>query len=150
MVCAIVQFMYDDLYKSLFDVVNFFIQPGQDRKLLKRAGVTLDAALFPLLMTIARFGSLNITDLAERVGRDHSTISRQINKLVILKLVTVLVSGQDKRIRCLSLTESGKIMTKKIATTRRIMMKEALKDWNEPELITLRSELKRLAETLKR
>ena len=51
--------MYDRLYKSLFEVVSFFIRPKQDKLLMEKAGISLDTALFPLLMRIAHEGPLD-------------------------------------------------------------------------------------------
>lgn len=144
----IVQAMYDDMHASLFAIVAFFNRPYQDSRLLKRAGVSLDTALFPLLMRIAHQGSLGLVELAEQVGRDHSTVSRQADKLVRLGLVSSAAGVKDRRVRRLTLTNKGTQVAKKIIVTRRVMMKEALKGWSKQERKTLQENLRRLAETL--
>ncbi|MEI9906979.1 MAG: hypothetical protein WDO06_02885 [Actinomycetota bacterium] len=88
--------MNDEIYKSLFEIVSFFNRPKQDKLLLQKSGVSLDTALFPLISRIAFFGSLGIVDLAEQVDRDHSTVSRQVDKLIGLGLVAPIAKVSDK------------------------------------------------------
>lgn len=142
------QVMYDDLYKSLFEIVSFFDRPRQDKLLTRKTGITLDRALFLLLMRIAHHGSLGIVELANQVDKDHSTVSRQVDKLVDLELVTSGYGRDDKRVRKISLSPTGKALVSKIAVTRGAMMREALKDWSGQELTELQSSLKHLAMTI--
>src|SRR5208282_2837102 len=68
------------LHEALIDVVGFFNRPQNDVILLREAGVSLDRALFPLLVLIQRRGPLGVGELADRVGRDYTTVSRQVAK----------------------------------------------------------------------
>ena len=144
-----VQRIYDGLYRSLFEIVSFFIRPKQDRLLLQKAGVALDTALFPLMMQIARHGELGIVELASEVDRDHSTVSRQVDKLVTRGLVAPTDQVADRRARRVRLTEAGEAITDKITTARRAMMRIALKDWSEQELAALQDGVRHLAETIR-
>ena len=141
--------MYDELYESLFELVSFFIHPKQDRRLLSKTGVSLDTALFPLLMRIAQHASLRIVELAQAVDKDHSTVSRQIDKLIALGLVAPTEHCSDKRVREIRLTLAGRAITKRIAATRRKMMREALRDWDEQQVAELQASLGHLAETVR-
>ena len=80
---------------ALIDVVGFFNRPQNDAILLREAGVSLDRALFPLLVLIQRRGPLGVGELADRVGRDYTTVSRQVAKLENLGLVARR-AGQDR------------------------------------------------------
>ena len=79
-------------------------RPQRDRALLQEAGVSLDRALFPLLIVIERKGLL-VVELADLVGRDYTTVSRQLanNKFTTrsraesIALVTPLPFGGDDR-----------------------------------------------------
>jgi DNA-binding MarR family transcriptional regulator len=142
--------MYDELYKSLFEIVSFFTRPRQDKLLLQKAGVSLDTALFPLLMRIAYYGSLGIVALAEQVDRDHSTVSRQVDKLIATGLISPVDQKDDKRVRKVALTDAGKGIVSKIAATRQAMMRNALQDWDEQQLSELHSGLEHLAETIRK
>jgi len=87
-----------DLATILLDLIGFFNSPRQDDALLKAASVQLDRALFPLLLRIGTMGPLNVAELAELVGRDPSTVSRQVAKLEGWRLVE-RVGGEDRRTR---------------------------------------------------
>ena len=50
--------------------------------------VSLDRALFPLLIAIKRKGPIGVVELAELVGRDYTAVSRQITKLDGLGLIS--------------------------------------------------------------
>src|SRR5215467_12184501 len=65
-------------YDALFDLIGLMNQPQRDSALLQEAGVSLDRALFPLLVVIGRRDAVGIIELAGLVGRDHSTVSRQV------------------------------------------------------------------------
>jgi len=138
---------YDQLYRSLFEIVSFFVSPKQDKLLLQSAGVSLDTALFPLLMQIAYRGAVGIGELASQVGRDHSTVSRQVDKLLVHDLVTQTDESSDKRVRQVALTDAGKAISDRIAATRRAKMRQALHGWNEKQLVELLDSLHHLAET---
>ncbi len=75
------------LHEALIDVVGIFNRPQNDVVLLREAGVSLDRALFPLLVLIQRRGPLGVGALADWVGRDYTTVSRQVAKLERLDLV---------------------------------------------------------------
>jgi DNA-binding MarR family transcriptional regulator len=144
-----VQVMNDELLKPLFEIVSFFNRPRQDKALIKRAGVSLDTALFPLLMRIGLQGPIGIVELSDQVNRDYSTVSRQVDKLVHLGVAEASNEAQDKRVRYIMATSAGKEIINKIVKTRKVMMREALKDWSAAEISQLEVVLNKLAETLK-
>src|SRR5579875_26958 len=93
-------------YSALFDLIGLLNQPQRDLVLLQEADVSLDRALFQLLVTIERHGSVSIVELAGLVGRDHSTVSRQIAGLKRLDLVAPQKS-RDGREHKVVVTEKG-------------------------------------------
>jgi DNA-binding MarR family transcriptional regulator len=143
-----VQVMHDELLKPLFEIVSFFNRPRQDTALIKRAGVSLDTALFPLLMRIGSQGPIGIVELSDQVNRDYSTVSRQADKLIHLGVAEVLKEAKDKRVRYIIATSAGKKIINRIIKTRKIMMREALKDWSSDEVNQLEVVLNKLAATL--
>ena len=74
-------------------------RPQRDEALIKAAGIPLDRALFPLLVGIERFGPIGVVELADRVGRDYTTVSRQVAKLESLGLVERRPNPADRRVR---------------------------------------------------
>ena len=75
------------LHGAVLDIVGVMNRPQRDEVLIKAAGIPLDRALFPLLVGVERFGPIGVVELADRVGRDYTTVSRQIAKLESLGLV---------------------------------------------------------------
>src|SRR3546814_7282965 len=69
-------------------------------------GISLDGALFPLLVGIERRGPIGVVDLADGVGRDYTTVSRQVAKLEGLGLITRKADAKDRRIRMAAITRS--------------------------------------------
>jgi hypothetical protein len=53
-------------------------RPQRDDTLIREAGISLDRALFPLLVGIERRGPIGVVDLADGVGRDYTTVSWQV------------------------------------------------------------------------
>ena len=66
---------------ALVELIGFLNSPQRDDALLREAGVALDRALFPLLVRLGMSGPLSVAGLADQVGRDHTTLSRQLAKL---------------------------------------------------------------------
>lgn len=66
----------------------------------------LQATQFSLLVTIALAGPTPITQLAERLVMDRTTLTRNLKPLEKQGLLQV-ASGEDQRQRLVSLTESG-------------------------------------------
>jgi DNA-binding MarR family transcriptional regulator len=86
------------LHEALIDVVGIFNRPQNDVILLREAGVSLDRALFPLLVLTQRRGPRGVGELADRVGRDYTTVSRQVAKLESLGLIARRVGKTDRRV----------------------------------------------------
>jgi hypothetical protein len=76
-----------ELHASVLDIVGVFNSPERDAANLEDAGLTLERALFPLLVLIGKYGPIGVVDVATRVGRDYTTVSRQVARLEQLGLV---------------------------------------------------------------
>jgi len=116
--------------------MGFLSSPQRDEVLLGEAGVDLDRALFPLLVRLARSGPLSVARLADQVGRDHTTVSRQLAKLDGLELIT-RQGGDDRRVRTASLTGAGEAIVSAISDARRRLLSKALAAWSETDLANL-------------
>src|SRR5580700_6140538 len=92
------------LHAAVLDIVGVINRPQRDEVLIKAAGIPLDRALFPLLVGIERFGPIGVVDLADRVGRDYTTVSRQIARLESLGLVERREGAADRRVREAAIT----------------------------------------------
>jgi len=138
----------DALGRTLVDMMSFFASPQRDDALLREAGVELDRALFPLLVRLGMQGPLGVAELADQVGRDHTTVSRQLAKLETLKLVVRPDSSDDRRRRVAQLTAAGRRIVQAIVSARRRLLTQALASWSDKDLAALADLNRRFADTL--
>jgi DNA-binding MarR family transcriptional regulator len=137
-----------ELHHTLVDLVDLMNRPQRDSALLRVAGVSLDRALFPLLIVIERKGPIGVVELSELVGRDYTTISRQVAKLVGLRLINRRPSKTDNRMRELSVTAKGKDMTSDIDAARERMATALFATWSKRDLQELARLMRRFADDL--
>lgn len=131
---------FDDLHNALLMIVGTFNRPQRDQLLIKESNIQLDRALFPLLIQIGRFGPIGVVELAERAGRDYTTVSRQVAKLEELGLAQRQKNAKDKRVNEAVITAAGKAMTDKIDAARAQIYQNLFASWPDEE----RAELARL------
>jgi DNA-binding MarR family transcriptional regulator len=138
------------LHEALIDIIGVFNRPQNDVRLLREAGVALDRALFPLLVVIQRRGPLGVGELADRVGRDYTTVSRQVAKLESLELVVRRAGQTDRRVTEAVVTEKGQAMSDALDAGRERLAAEVLAGWSEQDLQELARLLRRFADDLMR
>lgn len=124
----------DELHRSLIGISDIINRLDVDARLLTASEVKLDRALFPLLSRLAMHEPLNTVDLANLVGRDHSTVSRQVARLEAGGLVDRVEVPTDKRARLLIASAAGRELLETIATVRRGWMEEHFSDWSQADL----------------
>lgn len=122
------------LHGALIRIASVMNRPRNDERLIEEAGVRLDRALFPLLVGIERVGPIGVVELADRVGRDYTTVSRQVAKLESLNLVSRQKSASDSRVREAVVTAEGQAMTDRIDMARQRMGREIFGEWRKEEL----------------
>jgi len=121
------------LHGALIDLVAVMNRPQNDERLIKEAGIALDRALFPLLVAIERRGPLGVVDLADGVGRDHTTVSRQVAKLEDLGLITRRARRTDRRVRQAVVTDEGRVLTKALDAARLRLAAPIFATWSEQD-----------------
>jgi DNA-binding MarR family transcriptional regulator len=139
---------FRSLHKSMLDIVTVMNRPQRDEHLLKAAGLSLERALFSLLISIAKYGPIGVVELAESVGRDHTTVSRQVARLEELGLVDRQAGKRDRRVREAVVTEKGRSMTDRIDNAREQIARVILADWSDEDLGQLSILLRRLADAM--
>lgn len=122
------------LHGALLDIVAMMNRPQRDEVLIKAAGIPLDRALFPLLVGIERFGPIGVVELADRAGRDYTTVSRQVAKLEQLGLVQRQPSAADRRVREAAISPKGKAMTDLVDQARDRIGRAIFASWEEREI----------------
>jgi DNA-binding MarR family transcriptional regulator len=108
--------MQEDLLQRLYTPELGSCVCAQVRKLARKLSSFYDALLAPenltitqysLLVNIARAGQLSHSVLAEKVGMERTTLTRNLRPLTRAKLVVAAI-GLDRRQHLLQLTAAGK------------------------------------------
>lgn len=138
------------LHGAMISIAGVMNRPRNDERLIEAAGIRLDQALFRLLVVIERRGPIGVVELADGLGRDHTTISRQVAKLEAMELVTRRGNAEDRRIREALIAPKGKAMTDKLDAARERMGREIFESWSAQDLDDLVRLMGRFAEALER
>ena len=138
-----------DLHGSLVEIVGVMNRPQRDEAMVREAGISLDRALFPLLVLVERLGPIGVVELADRVGRDYTTVSRQVAKLESLGLVVRQASALDRRVRESVITEKGKAMTDRVDDARERIGVSIFSTWEEGDFDNLVRLMRKFAEDIK-
>jgi len=135
-----------NLHGALVDLFTLMNEPQRDDTLLKEAGLSLDRALFPLLVGIERYGPIGVVDLAKKAGRDYTTVSRQVTKLEGLGLIERQPSETDRRINEAVITAKGQTLTDALDAARLRLAAPILAKWSEEDFTTLVRLLRRFVD----
>lgn len=138
-----------ELHGALVEIVGVMNRPQRDESMVRAAGISLDRALFPLLVLVERLGPIGVVELADRVGRDYTTVSRQVAKLETLGLVDRQESATDRRVREAVVTEKGKALTDRIDEARAKMGMAIFASWDTQDVEDLVRLMVKFAEAIK-
>ena len=123
-----------ELHEALIDIVSAINRPQRDEMMVREAGISLDRALFPLLVVIERRGPIGVVDLADRVGRDYTTVSRQVAKLEDLGLVERQAAAADRRVSQATVTAKGRAMTDAVDKARERIVGAMFATWDDRDV----------------
>lgn len=138
-----------ELHTAVLDIVGAMNRPQRDEALIKQAGIRLDRALFPLLVGIERYGPIGVVELADRVGRDYTTVSRQVAKLESLGLAKRQESAADRRVREAVITPKGKAMTDLVDAARERIGRAVFEAWEPRDVDELVRLMRKFADAFK-
>ncbi len=138
-----------ELHTAVLDIVGAMNRPQRDEALIKQAGIRLDRALFPLLVGIERYGPIGVVELADRVGRDYTTVSRQVAKLERLGLAKRQESAADRRVREAVITPKGKAMTDLVDAARERIGRAVFEAWEPRDVDELVRLMRKFADAFK-
>src|SRR5688572_25684249 len=138
-----------ELHGSLLDIASAMNRPQRDAYMVRAAGIPLERALFPLLVGVEKVGPIALVELADRVGRDYTTVSRQVAKLEALGLVTRESNMVDRRVRKVAITPRGKAMTNRVDSARARIGRTILASWEPHEVETLIRLMRKFADAMK-
>jgi len=110
-----------------------------------RSGVDVDRSGIVILGTLHRLGPLRLSDLADDIGLDRSTLSRQVAAVVRGGYVQKTEDPADARASLLILTPRGHAARKKLADAWGDIVVELLADWTHDDQAQLGHLLGKLA-----
>jgi DNA-binding MarR family transcriptional regulator len=138
------------LHEALIDIISVINRPQRDEMMVREAGISLDRALFPLLVVVERRGPIGVVDLADRVGRDYTTVSRQVAKLERLGLVKRQTATADRRVSQATVTAKGKAMTDAVDEARQRIAAATLARWDDRDVKELVRLMRMFADAVNR
>jgi len=122
--------------------------PGRMRRSIAATGGPIDPSGFPMLRWIEAWGPLRLTDLAERVGLDASTVSRRVRDLEDKGLVSRTVDADDQRASLIELAPEGRRLLARGREAHRRLLEEALAGWSTEDVHVLGDLLRRFTAAL--
>ena len=134
------------LATAFADLTANLNQPQLHNRVLEEAGISLDAALARLLLKIERSGPIGVVELGDLVGRDHTTISRQVGKLVDLGLVERVTGKQDRRVSRAVATAKGSRIARALAAAHARLVLPAFDTWSDRDFTEITRLMRRLAD----
>ncbi|MDF2144932.1 MarR family winged helix-turn-helix transcriptional regulator [Knoellia sp. p5-6-4] len=107
----------------------------------------LDASAYPLLFTIAS-GPRRVSELADCVHSDVSTVSRQASSLVVLGVARKVTDPDDGRAQVITITPEGEALLEAIKAERSRWFQSLLADWTSEEVAEFTAYLDRFGDAL--
>ncbi|QSF44373.1 MarR family winged helix-turn-helix transcriptional regulator [Paenibacillus tianjinensis] len=111
-------------------------------------GCTLSTTQSHLLYEIGRSHSPSMQQIAETLGTDITTFSRQVQSLINMNLVKKTPDKADRRVYTLSLTPEGKVVAATIDQQMNAYLSEAFSNMSEFEVETLLRSIKLFNEAM--
>ncbi len=136
------------LERSLTQVARAILRLEIPRDALPE-GVSINRSGHWLLVRVSEQAPARLSEVAEAVDLDLSTVSRQVRDLVAAGLVARTPDPADGRAALLSLTERGAAVLHAVSEDRRRVLAEAIGDWTDEERNALASGLLRLGSGLR-
>jgi DNA-binding MarR family transcriptional regulator len=110
----------------------------------------LDRAGYLLLRTLERIGPASINTIANTVGLDGSTVTRQVSAMKDLGLVERKTNPGDRRSCIISPTAAGRELMRHMRKVRRGNLDAVTRDWNSEDRNALGRLLGKLNESIAR
>ncbi|SEO90103.1 MarR family winged helix-turn-helix transcriptional regulator [Actinacidiphila rubida] len=124
-----------DLFERLQHQVALFARRAEQTRLggVGKARNSMDRAAYLLLNRLDREGPMGVKALAEAMGIDSSTVTRQVAPLVDTGLVKRTSHPEDGRAVVLALSPRGRSRLEEVRDSRRRLMAQVTEDWTTQE-----------------
>ena len=90
---------------------------AQTQAVLAQAELDLPAGHFPVLAALDRLGGLNVGELTSTLGVSQPGVTRMLDKLQTEGLIRSAQSEDDRRVRTIELTRSGRQLVSRAKRT---------------------------------
>ncbi len=123
------------LYERLQHEVALFARRAEQTRLggVGKARNSMDRAAYLLLNRLDHEGPMGVKALAEGMGIDSSTVTRQVAPLVESGLVKRTSHPEDGRAVVLALSPRGRTRLEEVRASRRELMAVVTGEWSEEE-----------------
>jgi len=132
-----------ELERSLTQVARLILRLEVPQTALAK-GESIDRAGYWLLVRLSSQSPIRLSELADTVSLDLSTVSRQMRDLVACGLVVKVPDPADGRASLLSLSERGWSVLGAVSEARRQALADAMGGWSDEERTVLAGGLLRL------
>ena len=124
-----------DLLERLQHQVALFARRAEQTRLggVGKARNSMDRAAYLLLNRLDREGPMGVKALAEAMGIDSSTVTRQVAPLVDTGLVKRTSHPEDGRAVVLALSPRGRGRLEEVRDSRRRLMAQVTEEWTTQE-----------------
>ena len=134
-----------DLNEALDRVIRRAGLPRVHQRLKAVAGVSLDRSSYWLASWLTDAESLRLSDLAEVLHTDLSTVSRQVQAAERAGLVERRADPSDGRASRVYLSSAGRDALERVRAVQRAEILEAIADWSPKEMRTFAELMSRFA-----
>ncbi len=122
--------------------------PNAHARITQTAGVDVDRAGYIVLNRIGEWEPLRMSELAERLNVDLSTVSRHVTRLQRDGYVDRTTDPSDRRASLLRLSDTGRDAVCRVRDARRAHVAALLEEWPASDRTTLAALLDRLVDTI--
>ena len=105
------------------------------QSILEATGVAVDRSAIVILETLHQYGPMRMSELAEKVRLDRSTVSRQVAAVTESGLVGRASDSRDARAAVLSLTPRGQAVRYKVNTAWHDIAGNLIRDWEHQDQV---------------
>lgn len=125
---------YDLLERALGQILRLTRSPRFSDVIRARAGIRLDRASYFVLARLGNIAPVRLSDLANDLGVDVSTVSRQVQALEQKGLVTRGPDPDDGRAVRLELSRKGRAVLRKMQAAWQETIADVLIDWKPADI----------------
>jgi DNA-binding MarR family transcriptional regulator len=131
----------EDLFSALEELGR--AQRGAGANLARR--LDWPRAGLGVMHMLAACGPVQLSDVAAKLRVDVSVASRQVSQLVDAGYVHRMVDDDDRRVRLLELTESGRALAEQMAARYSELFAAAFTGWSDQDVADAAIQIRRVA-----